>query len=234
MDLFIKLKEGSMVKEVSNFYYDEEPEEGFTMVAFLCPRRVNPFSVLKHEKGIIDVKTKYNKGLSNSASSRIDKIFQFWQETGDLFSKSRIILVWADSDSYVCFINPYLKIPSFPKIKKFQIISNKEVWEKNGNLNRYWDVCRNIDKYLNFIPKKVIQSEIKDHLSGIYAKNVSEELKSILINKILASYVFDGILLKEEVYGEHPIILSVEGWTVPILQNSAYDRDARIPVIELK
>ncbi len=237
MDLFEKLRALSSVEKVSNFYRDEEPEEGFTFVGFLCPHRTIPFQVKRTHRGkegqIVDVRTKYSAGLSQGAISRIDRIYHFQKESENFIESSRIVLVWADSDSYVCFVIPFMKIPAPPKVEGFDIISNRNIWEREENLKEYWNICRKTEKFLSKVPTRFVEIE-RTILSQIFSSNVPESLKQAIANKILASYILDGILLEKGAYGPNPVILGVESASVAIIQNCTFSQNKRIPVIELK
>lgn len=233
MDLFAQIRTSASVEKISNFFYPTEPETGLTFIGFICPYRTKKFTYLKNKAGeVVDLKTTYYPGISSGGRERIARIVAFRNEMKGLV-RSKYVLVWADSDGYVCFLSPNFEIPGPEAVDGFVVIRNREVWEKGTRLKAFWTFCRSQFSILDNIPGKFLK-EAKAELTGLFDERISGEIQSFLVNRILLSYVYDGLLMKKGVYGENPVILGVESEAVSFLQNAFFKKDERIPIVQLK
>lgn len=231
------LQDLDFVQDVHHFIYDKIPEEGFTLLPFLCPFRYKPYAAVRDEQGeIIGITTGYRQGITKGSQSKIDRVRNFWNNGGSaVLNNSCIKFLMGDSDVYACS-SIYPQAPVVPNLDDFEILSNKAIWEKYRAIAELEMICdEQYETYAKYI-QETIEQERNEHLhvDEMYHPDVPAEWKEKMIQRILSSYMLDGILMRRGVYGPNPVILGVEASSTAIIQNAALSEDEKIPVIMLK
>jgi hypothetical protein len=225
------------VETVQHLEHSEVPQEGFTLLPFLCPFRYKPYNVVKNEQGaILGVTTGYRDGITKGSKEKIERVESFCDAASPILGASKIRFIMGDSDIYACS-SLFPKAPELPFVEGFDVISNKEIWERHNAILELEQICDfSYEKYSSSI-QDVIKKERDEHLNvdgGMYHEEVPTVWKERMIRRIISSYMLDGVLMRRGLYGPNPVILGVESLSTTIIQNAALDENEKIPVIMLK
>ena len=230
------LTEIETVQSVMHFAHTEVPEGGFTLLPFLCPFRYKPYNVVTNEHGLIQgVTTGYRKGITEGSLAKIARVRTFWEQAALLLSGSKVRFLMGDSDVYACS-TIFPEAPPVPQLDDFEVVSNKEIWEKEEAVLELERICDTLYEKCAEPIQDVIAKERTEHLQvdgTMYHEEVPKVWKERMIRRILSSYMLDGILMRRGVYGPNPVILGVEAMSTTIIQNAALDAKEKIPIIML-
>ena len=154
-----------IVESVQHFRYTKVPESGFTLLPFLCPFRYKPFNVVKNEQGvIIGVTTGYRDGITEGSNQRLIGSEPFGMAVLPVFW---VILefdsLW-ETVMYMLALVFFLTRQFLREVEDFEVVSNKQVWEKQGAVLELEKLCDDWYGIYTLTIQDVIKQERDEHL----------------------------------------------------------------------
>ncbi|MDO8482806.1 MAG: hypothetical protein Q7S86_03240 [bacterium] len=224
MDLTQTISGFSSVDTVDDIKYPEKTVLNFLF--FLCPRLTGDGIIInRRDTGFT---ATYRSGLSKSALERIGLVRKFAKESMQAGIKFTTTAIFAAADAITLFVPPP-QTPQTPCVPDIKIRSNlmpvrkamgrwRELYTK-----RPWEQARDVDYHMYPYEKaRLMQLLPQAHWARL----------DDFVNRTLANFALDGVLMGEGVWGENPIILGVESPGVAVLQNTVVKEKKRIPVIQ--
>lgn len=226
MDLTQKISSLVSVATVDCLKYSEETVLNFLF--FLCPRLSGEgITVNRHNTGFT---ATYGSGLNKSALERIGLVRKFSKEATQVGIRFTTTAIFAAADAITLFTPPP-KTPPTPCAPDIKICSNlvsvrkamdrwrelykERPWEEAHDADYHWYPYES-ERLMQLLPQSYGCWQACDDF----------------VNRALANFALDGILMREGVWGENPVILGVESPGVAILQNVAIKNAGPVPIIQ--
>lgn len=231
-DFFQIFRDIPSVQKVNNLFPGSE-QTIFDFVFFVCPRLSgNGLRLNRHKTGFT---ATYRDGISEYSVERIQRVESFLAEVDCLDGINyTVTIVFASADSFILFPIP-VEPPPIPLAlhHKMAVVANHEIYKDHLPIfgkffqQKPWFVAA------SKLVAKAVQQE-RQRLVEVLPEKAPENIKEDFIERCFSGFALDGFLLREGILVKNPVILGVESWGVPVLQNSALAEDQRLPVIELK
>lgn len=224
MDLFAVLRELPSVSRVSHLY-DEVGERTIDFVFFLCPKMAKGFKLSRHRTGLT---TRYTPGNSKSTEDRLPRVTTFVKEAEGLGICFTVSALFSAADALILFPVP-LSPPPEPEVNGFRLISNYGIVRER--MDQFVDLYTR-RPWCGRVPDRVIGAET-DRLISFCPDKTPSNVAQDFVERVLAGFALDGVLLREGAFVENPVLLGVETPEVTILQNSMLPREKWLPVVQL-
>ncbi len=232
MDLLKTLRGLTSVEKVYGLNYSEDTVLNFLF--FICPK-LQGEGIVRNRRSTGFTAT-YGAGLSKSALLRINQVRKFMSEAEQTEIKFTTTAIFAAADAITLF-SPPANIPSKPYISDTRILSNLAPVRKE--MRQWRDFYESLE-----IPDNIMDEwHMYDYkfyelhrLKGLLpeGENYQDRSQNDFVKRAFANFALDGVLMRQGVFGENPVILGVESPGVALIQNAALKDKECVPIVQLE
>ncbi len=223
MDLFGVLNSFESVKRVSNL---RKLEGTINFLFFICPRiRSKGMTLNQFHTGLT---AQYIEGASISTTDRLRRVQRFSEEATKAGISFEVTAIFASADSLILFPLP-VEPPKLPVLDDYiRVIPNLEV--VRARLGQFGEIYA--QEPWNSVPQKFLEPEVS-RLGQSLPDGTPENLRKDFIKRVFSGFALDGLVVREGIFGDNPVLLGVESPGVTMLQNSALKKVDWLPIVDL-
>jgi len=223
VDVFETIRQLPSVKKVSNL--PANFPQPLTCLFFLCPAlNGSGLKVNRHQTGVTG---KYTAKLSGSTQTRLQLVKQFQEELGKNAISFEMVAIYATADPLILF-SPPTAPPVVPLLDYRTVTNYQAVFERLDLWHKFYQE----EPWKKSLPQRFVD-EAKTRIRDLLSYGCPENIRDDFIDRVLAGFALDGVIIKSGEFGKNSVLLGVESPEVAVLQNATLCKEERIPVIQL-